>query len=138
MRQHQRRFIGDGVSIGAKHLGLSGSKKYLDREAQKEYKEIRRRQIKEDEKRKAEKEREKNMVKNALEESMGKGLRDMFNSLQKMGGTAMNKMFERLFIEVSLSLMDKIGVSQNDSDRFLFSSRRGDFDDSEMRSFRSS
>jgi hypothetical protein len=41
-------------------------------------------------------------------------MKEMFISLQKMGGTAINKMFDRLFIETMLEMMDKLGVGSED------------------------
>lgn len=83
LKQHHRRFIGDGFS-NTIPTHLTGYK-LLDKAARKEQ---RKKHFIEMQKLKEEKLQEKLLVKQALDESMGTGMKDMFLSLQKMGGKA--------------------------------------------------
>ena len=92
----------------SKKMAGKGDKE-LDRKARREQ---RRKHIAEINRVKLEKEQERFLVRNALETTMGLGLKDIFSTLQKMGGKAMTKMFDRVFIEVSLGLIDKMAMGQ--------------------------
>ncbi len=105
LRQHQRRFIGDGFQNA--ELAHTQGYKNMDKSARIEQ---RKKHNLEMIKLKEDKAEEEEIVYQAVLQITGEKMRDTFFSLQKMGGQAVGQMFDRLFIENILRITDKIGV----------------------------